>query len=70
MFEPAVSDGAQQLRLEEEVAESRGVYADVSLLGIWRVSRGFLRGGLLLLVVDELFFRVRHGGKREGSVCV
>ena len=56
MLEAAVDDRAEQLGLQEEIAEARGVDPDVSLLhslaGLG--SRAFVGRDLLLLVVEEL----------------
>lgn len=79
MLETAVGDGANQLRLQEEVAETGGVDADVGTLlidavtsrslGLLAVGRG---GGLLSLellvrVVDEILLG-RHGDCRRVAV--
>lgn len=73
MLETAVGDGANQLRLQKEVAETGGVDADIGTLLVDAVasrSLGLLAvggsGGLLGLkllvgVVDEIFFS-RHRG--------
>lgn len=72
MLETAVGDGANQLRLQEEVAETGGVDADVGTLLIDAVasrSLGLLAVGggsgllgleLLVRVVDEILLG-RHG---------
>ena len=56
MLEAAVDDRAEQLGLQEEIAEARRVDPDVSLLhslpGLG--SRAFVGRDLLLLVVEEL----------------
>ena len=75
MLETAVGDGSNELVLEQEVAESGGMNADVAaLLVAGRVRRseaalgrscvavgGHLGLDLLVGVVDEVLF-VRHGG--------
>jgi len=67
VLETAVHDGPQQLRLEQEVLEARGVDADeAGLLGARARGAGIgaglgLRGQLFLLVVDELLGGVGHG---------
>lgn len=74
MFETAVGDGANQLGLQKEVAETSGVNADIGTflvdavtsrgLGLLAVGR---RGGLLGLellvgVVDQILLG-RHGDR-------
>ena len=59
VLESAVLDGPEQLGLEEEVAESGAVDADVALLGLGGVGGGLGGGGVeglvvVLLVVEQL----------------
>jgi hypothetical protein len=74
MFKSAVGDGPDELVLQQKVAETGGVNADVAaLLFAGRVGRSeaalccvavgrHLRGlDLLIGVIDEIFL-VRHGG--------
>lgn len=73
MLETAVADGAEELRLEHEVAEAGGVDADIAALLVDGAARGELgllavggggglrRLDLLVGVVDEILL-VRHGG--------
>lgn len=76
MFETAISNGTQKLGLQQEIAESSGVNADVaallvdgaaggclSLLSVGSGSGGGLVGGanLLIGVVNEVLL-VRHVG--------
>jgi hypothetical protein len=58
VLEAAIDDRAQELGLEQEVAEAGGVDADVSLLdsGIATLGAGVGGSLLLFLVVEELLF--------------
>lgn len=81
MLETAVGDSAQNLGLQEEITEARGVDADVGALlvdiaGSGRVGLlaavgggGVVGGQLLIGVVDQILFG-RHGddGYRYGRV--
>mmetsp|Transcript_13149 Transcript_13149/g.42022 ORF Transcript_13149/g.42022 Transcript_13149/m.42022 type:complete len:250 (-) Transcript_13149:59-808(-) len=68
VLETAIYDGSQQLGLEEEVAETRGV--DGGVAALLAVRAGLLRlllavllllGVLLLIEVGELLLNTRHG---------
>lgn len=75
MLETTVGDGADKLRLQQEIAETSGVDADIGTLLVDAVGSGSLgllavgRGGsllslkLLVGVVNEILFS-RHGGDR------
>lgn len=82
MFETAISDSTQKLGLQQEIAESSGVNADVaallvdsaassclSLLSVRSGSGGGLVGGanLLIGIVNEILL-VRHVGIDGRSV--
>jgi hypothetical protein len=58
VLEAAIDDRAQELRLEQEIAEAGGVDADVALLdsGIATLGAGVGGSLLLFLVVEELLF--------------
>jgi hypothetical protein len=83
MFETAVGDGSNELVLQQEVAETGGVNADIAALLLARrvgCSEAALGSGcvairrhlggldLLIGVVDEIFL-VRHGGLCGGVRC-
>ena len=72
VLEAAVLDGAQQLRLEQEVLEARRVDAHVALLGLVAALGGALLAGgdLLLLVVEELLLLVLRGHLGDAVWCV
>lgn len=72
MFETAVADGANQLSLQKEIAETGGMNADVAallvdivagsklaLLAVGGGRSGFVATDLLIGVIDEIFL-VRH----------
>ena len=58
VLKAAIDDCAQELRLEQEIAEAGGVNADVALLdsGITTLGAGVGGGLFLFLVVEELLF--------------
>jgi hypothetical protein len=55
MLEAAVTNGLQQLGLEQEVAESRAVHAHIRALGVLLLDG---RGGrcVILLVLEQKLF--------------
>jgi hypothetical protein len=76
VLKPAVLDGAEQLRLEEEVLEAAGVDAHArGLLGAAgraarRTARGVGRRHLLLLIVEQLALDERRVGHFVDVFCV
>lgn len=70
MFEAAVSDGAQEFVLQQEVAETGGVNADIAALLVGAATRNGQVALLLRIAVGSGGSSISRGGRGGSQLLV